>query len=111
MQSAIPGIPVPEGSVLDADGLFQDDQGVVMAFYTHPRWVGEQVLGFYDVQMPIWGWTAQGGGASHAFQRAYCLEGVQVLIGVDKRALGCRFSILKGVHGDWRYMAPLRDQG
>ena len=108
VESVIPGVPVPEGSRLSEGGVFDGGEGVAMVFYTHSRLSGEQVLVFYDRVMPQWGWGVHRSEVVHQFQRAYARDGVPVIIGVDKREGGVSFSILKGVSGDWGYMAPLR---
>ena len=108
VECVIPGVPVPEGSELGEGGLFDGGEGVAMVFYNHPRLLGQEVLEFYDRVMPEWGWSVHRSEVLHKFQRAYVKEGVPIIIGVDKREGGVSFSILKGVSGDWGYMAPLR---
>ena len=108
VQSLIPGVPVPEGSRLSEGGLFDGGEGVAMVFYTHPRLQGQEVLEFYDRVMPGWGWSVQPSEVLHRLQRAYVKDGVPIVIGVDKREKGASFNILKGVRGDWGYMAPMR---
>jgi hypothetical protein len=103
---AIEGIPVPEGSILDGDTHFRDDEGEEMASYSHPELSGEEVLQFFDACMPRWGWEAVDQGR-HQLQRSYSKQGVPVLIGVDKRRRGGSFNILKGVSGDWGYIPSL----
>jgi hypothetical protein len=107
-QSVIRGLPVPEGSKLDEESYFKDEDGVEMAFYTHPYLTGEEVLLFFEREMPRWGWENDRSGREHILQRYFSRDGVPVIIGVDKRDVGSSYSILKGVTGDWGYMAPLR---
>ena len=108
VESVIAGLPVPEGSQLDESTYYRDDNGVEMVSYRHPELSGEELLAFFDACMPLWGWEESGTGDRHRLQRAYSKDGVPVLIGADKREEGCSFNILKGVAGDWGYMAPLR---
>ena len=110
VESIISGLPVPEGSVLDEESYYNDSEGVQMAFYTHPVLTGNEVLTFFDVNMPLWGWELNPSGSAHLTQRYYSKEGVPAIIGVDKKDTGCSFSILVGVTGDWGYMAPMRPE-
>jgi hypothetical protein len=107
-QSVITGLPVPEGSIFDEDSYYKDEDGVEMAFYTHPDLNGVEVLLFFEREMPRWGWENDRSGREHKLQRYFSKDGVPVIIGVDKRDIGSSYSILKGVAGDWGYMAPLR---
>jgi hypothetical protein len=110
VESIIGGLPVPEGSMLDEETYFKDDDGVEMAFYTHPVLTGVDVLHFYDRTMPVWGWETNASGSAHRSQRYYTKNGVPAIIGVDKKDTGSSFSILIGVTGDWGYMAPMRPE-
>jgi hypothetical protein len=108
VESVIEDMPVPEGSILDHDTYYRNDEGVEMASYSHAALSGEELLQFFDACMPQWGWEESSRFDQHLLQRAYMKDGVPVLIGVDKRKGGSSFNILKGVTGDWGYMAPLR---
>ncbi len=107
VEGIIEGVPVPEGSILDGDTYFRDDDGVEMASYIHPKLSGKELLQFYDACMQQWGWEKVDQG-QHRLQRSYSNNGVPVLIGVDKREDGTSFNILKGVAGDWGYIPSLR---
>ena len=109
VEGIIEGIPVPEGSVFDGNTYFQGDDGVEMASYSHPKLSGKEVLQFYDVYMPQWGWEKVEQN-QHRLQRSYTNNGVPVLIGVDKKKMGSSFNILKGVSGDWGYIPSLRPE-
>ncbi len=109
-ESVITGLPVPEGSVLDEESYFEDDEGVEIAFYTHPYLTGEEVLLFFERELPRWGWENDRSGHEHKLQRYFSRDGVPLIIGVDKRDIGSSFSILKGVVGDWGYVAPLKQK-
>jgi hypothetical protein len=108
VESVIEGLPVPLGSLLDRDTHYRGDDGVEMVSYSHPKLTGEELLAFFDLCMPGWGWEGRVEGNINRFQRTFVKDGVPVVIGADKRDTGCSFNILKGVAGDWGYMAPLR---
>ena len=110
VEGVIEGMPVPEGSILDRDTYYRDDEGVEMASYSHTRLSGAELLQFFDVCMPRWGWEVSDEDNRHRLQRSYSKDGVPVLIGVDKREDGTSFNILKGVAGDWGYIPSLRPE-
>ena len=109
VEGIIKGVPVPEGSVLDEDAYYSDEEGVEMASYSHPHLSGRELLQFYDFCMPQWGWQEVEEGR-HRLQRSYNNGGVPVLIGVDKKKRGASFNILKGAAGDWGYIPSLRPE-
>jgi hypothetical protein len=106
--SAIAGVPVPAGSILDEQGVYDGGEGIVMAFYTNPKLTPEQALRFYDRQMPPLGWKPLAGEATLPRERTFERDGVPVLIGVEAEAGGCRISILRGARGDWRFMPQMK---
>jgi hypothetical protein len=109
MESAIPGVPVPVGSV--QQGQYDGGGGVVMVFYTHPQLEGSELLRFYERLMPEWGWVPVELQAPPPRQRSFERNGVPVLIGVeaeDPAGQGSRFSIIRGARGDWGFMPQLR---
>jgi hypothetical protein len=108
VEGVIEGMPVPEGSILERDTYYRDDEGVEMASYSHPRLSGAELLQFFDVCMPRWGWEVSDQDYRYRLQRSYSKNGVPVLIGVDKREDGTSFNILKGVAGDWGCIPSLR---
>jgi hypothetical protein len=105
-QSAIPGVPVPAGSV--EEGRYDGGGGVVMAFYSHPRLGGGEVLAFYERHMPEWGWRPVRPQAPAPRERSFERDGVPVLIGVEAEGGPARFSIIRGARGDWGFMPQLR---
>ncbi len=106
--SAIADVPVPAGSVLDEQGVYDGGEGIVMAFYSNPRLRPEQVLRFYDRQMPLLGWKPLASEAPLPRERTFEREGVPVLIGVEAQGGGSRISILRGARGDWRFMPQMK---
>ncbi len=106
VQSAIPGLPVPAGSV--EEGQYDGGGGVVMAFYSHPRLGGEEVLVFYERTMPQWGWAPVEQQGPAPRQRSFERDGVPALIGVEAEGRPARFSIIRGARGDWGFMPQLR---
>ena len=83
-----------------------------MAFYAHPRLQGEEVLRFYEKQMPAWGWTPIVPAAPQPRQLSFERDEVPVLIGVETTedaGQGSRFSIIRGARGDWGFMPRLRE--
>ncbi len=104
--SGIPGVPVPAGSV--AEGSYDGGGGVLMAFYSHLRLRGEEVLAFYDRRMPDWGWKPVEAQAPAPRERSFERDGVPVLIGVEAEGGPARFSIIRGARGDWGFMPQLR---
>jgi hypothetical protein len=105
-QSAIPGVPVPAGSL--EQGRYDGGGGVVMAFYSHPRLKGDEVLAFYERRMPERGWAPVELEEPPPRQRSFERDGVPVLIGVEAEAAPARFSIIRGARGDWGFMPQLR---
>jgi len=109
-ESVIPGVPVPIGSL--EQNQFDGGGGVLMAFYAHPRLQGEEVLRFYEKQMPAWGWTPIVPAAPQPRQLSFERDEVPVLIGVETTedaGQGSRFSIIRGARGDWGFMPRLRE--
>jgi hypothetical protein len=88
----------------------KEGKEVESILYVHPRLSWKEVLEFYEEKMPEWGWEEAEAMSSHTFQRYFTKDGVPVLIGVDKQNKGTSFIILKGVSGDWGYMAPMREK-
>jgi len=107
VQSVLPGVPIPAGSV--GQGEFDGGGGVLMAFYTHPRLDGAEILRFYETQMPAWGWAPVEPEAPPPRQRSFERDGVPVLIGVEAGGAPARFSIIRGARGDWGFMPQLRE--
>ena len=108
VESVIPGVPVPAGSV--QKGVHDGGGGIVMAFYGHPGLEAAEVLLFYEIRMPTWGWTAAPEWAMHPRQRSFERDGVPLLVGVEEaEGGGVRFSILSGARGDWGIMPQLRE--
>ena len=111
-ESAIPGVPVPRGS-LESRASTTGAEGSSWPFMPTPGWTGEQVPRFYEEQMPAWGLDADRSGrapAAPALLRAR--RGVPVLIGVEATedaGQGSRFSIIRGARGDWGFMPRLRE--
>lgn len=87
--------------------MYDGGGGVIMAFYNHPQLTGDQILRFYEKQMPAWGWLPIVPSAPQPRQRSFEREGVPVLVGVE--ATGGRFSIIRGARGDWGFMPQLRE--
>jgi hypothetical protein len=81
-----------------------------MAFYSHPRLKGDEVLAFYERRMPEWGWELVEQRKSPPLQRSFERDGVPVLIGVEAEGGSARFSIIRGARGDWGFMPQLRKQ-
>ena len=106
--SAVEGVPVPAGSVLDDQGVYDGGEGIVMAFYTNARLGPGEVLRFYERQMPLLGWTPLAGRAGLPRERTFERDGVPVLIGAEAEAGGSRISILRGARGDWRFMPQMQ---
>jgi len=106
VESAIPGVPVPAGSV--EEGRYDGGGGVVIAFYSHPRLQGNEVFAFYERWMPEWGWSPVEPRAPAPHQRSFERDGVPVLIGMEAETGPARFSIIRGARGDWGFMPQLR---
>lgn len=110
VESAVPGLPVPRGSV--EQGRFDGGGGVMMFFYSHPGLEEGQVLWFFEAQMPAWGWTPIQPATPQPRQLSFEREGVPVLIGVEAAEAaeqGVRFSIIRGARGDWGFMPQMRE--
>jgi hypothetical protein len=105
VQGSIPGVPIPAGSV--KEGRYDGGGGVLMVFYARPGLEAGELLRFFEVQMPAWGWRSVVAAAPQPRQLTFERNGVPVLIGVE--AEGGRFSIIRGAHGDWGFMPQLRD--
>ena len=106
---AITGVPVPAGSVLEDQGVYDDGQGIVMALYTNAHLGPEKVLQFYERQMPLLGWSPSAGGAAAPRERSFERDGVPVLIAAEAQGRGSRISILRGARGDWSFMPQMRE--
>jgi hypothetical protein len=105
VESSIPGVPIPGGSV--EEGRYDGGGGVVMAFCACPGLGTGELLRFFEVRMPEWGWTPVAAAAPQPRQLSFERDGVPVLVGVE--AEGGRFSIIRGARGDWGFMPQLRE--